>query len=136
MRVSRSPGASGPRPRLAKYTPPDFGTFPPWIPIPTTAAANYFNVHPKTLLRWHRLGGGPEPEPRGRYTHNRLYWRPAVLRAWWEANFTSSPRTPDEVVFEWLEGMPPWARGNWPGPPRPSRRVLRRRTKRQRSVLP
>ena len=86
---------------------PSFGALPPWCPIPTPAAARYLGVHPKTLLRWHRRGIGPQPEPRGRYTGNVIYWMPAKLRSWWESRFAPPGRTVDEIVFEWGARRPP-----------------------------
>jgi hypothetical protein len=118
-----------PRPRLSRCLLPVFSSLPPWCPIPTAAAANYFGVHPKTLLRWHRLGIGPAPEPQDRFTCNQLFWMPAKLRAWWEANFRPPGRSVEEIIWEWMQDNPPWTYENWPFPRRPSASIRRRRAR-------
>jgi hypothetical protein len=116
-----------PRPTYREF--PDFGTLPPWCPIPTPAAARFLGVHPKTLLRWRRHGVGPEPEPKGKYTKNCVYWLPSKLRAWHEHHFAPPGRSSDEIVWAWMKETPRWCYDNWPFPARAnaSAAVLRRR---------
>jgi hypothetical protein len=118
--------------KVAAVDPSALDGVPPWCSVPTTAAAGYFGVHVKTWLRWQRRGLGPDPEPKGKYTGNQLYWTPASLRAWWEQHYDPPGRTIDEIVFDWLQANPPYARLPWPSPARPSSAVLRRRRRRAR----
>jgi hypothetical protein len=110
-----------------------FGTHAPWVSVPTFAAANFLKVHEKTLLKWHHLGVGPEPEPRDKYTQNQLYWVPAKLLAWWEAQTSDRPRTEDQIIAEWKIKVFWWEDYEWPMPPKPKGRHLRRRRRIARS---
>ncbi len=87
--------------KLLRNPPPSFGVHPPWVPVATFAAANFLNVHPKTLLAWTREGIGPKSIPKDKFTHNQLYWLPGELLSWWEETALGEGRGYQEVCHDW-----------------------------------
>ena len=89
--------------KLRSNPPRAFGTHPPWVPVPTFAAANFLNVHLKTLLLWRRQGVGPQAVPKDTYIHNQLYWLPGKLLEWWEATALGQGRSYQQICDEWAK---------------------------------
>jgi len=115
--------------KLLRNPPPSFGIHPPWIPVATFAAANFLNVHPKTLLGWRRHGIGPRSIEKGRFLHNELFWFPGELLSWWEEATLGKGRGYQEICHDWamanklvlLHG------GKFEMPEKPGARHMRRR---------
>jgi hypothetical protein len=88
-------------------------------------------VHIKTLLKAHRLGVGPQPEPKDRYTHNQLFnqlfWKPAALLVWWQRQAGLPEHSAQEILDEWLATRPDSFELKLEGPPLVLGRQLRRR---------
>ena len=87
--------------KLLRNPPPSFGVHPPWVPVATFAAANFLNVHTKTLLGWRRHGIGPRSVEKGRFLHNELYWLPGELLSWWEETALGKGRGYQEICHDW-----------------------------------
>jgi hypothetical protein len=115
--------------KLLRNPPLSFGVHPPWVPVPTFAAANFLNVHPKTLLGWRRHGIGPRSIEKERFLNNELYWLPGQLLSWWEETALGKGRDYQVICHDWamanklvlLHG------GRWEMPEKPGARHLRRR---------
>ena len=120
--------------RLKSLSAPDCSDRPPWVPISTAEAAKLLGVHVKTLLKWSRLGVGPKPEPRDRYTCNALYWKPASLAAWWERLAGLPERSEQQICDEWLSTRPPGFVLIMKGPPQAIMRHQKRRRRDQRRL--
>ena len=102
--------------------------------MPTVVAAEIVGVHVKTLLKWSRLGLGPQPEPRDRYTHNALFWKPAALIAWWERQIGLPERSEQQICDEWLSTRPASFELKLQGPPRALGKHRKRRRQDQRRL--
>ena len=87
--------------KLLRNPPPSFGVHPPWVPVATFAAANFLNVHAKTLLAWNREGIGPQPIDKQKFLYNQLYWLPGNLLRWWEETALGKSRSYQDICHEW-----------------------------------
>jgi hypothetical protein len=120
---------------LGRRTPQSLDGLPPWVPISTYAAANFLNVHQKTLLAWYRTGVGPQPLPKDQSTHNKLWWVPGRLLEWWERIVTDGRgRSYEQICSDWRRDNAVLDSMNlaWEMPPRVGLRHLRRRRRESR----
>lgn len=117
------------RPNFNRLSPASFGAHPPWIPVPTFAAANFLGVSPRTLLLWHKEGIGPEPVEADVYVGRTRYWQPAKLLEWYELQTHGRSKGFQAICQEWVDRHPMIACSNVRpiAPERPSRRLKRRR---------
>ena len=123
--------------KLRNSPPPGLGTHPPWVPVPTFAAAAFLRVHTKTLLEWAKEGVGPQPVDRDTFTCNQIYWQPGRLLEWWELHALGETRGFQRICCEWMKeiGFLMADSGiKWRVPPRPMGRHKRRRRRTSRKA--
>ena len=117
---------------------PDFGTTPPWLPVTTKTAASIVGVHTKTLLRWAREDGGPQPIDRDEFLFNQLFWTPGRLVEWLELRETGKTRDFQQICQDWVESgvdvMKALDEFEEPAKPR-GRHLRRRRRERKRQLI-